>query len=766
MGVLIGCRALKFVEKELRVPISRRTIWTDSECVLHWLKSTKKLKVFVENRLKEIRSCDDTSFRYVASKDNPADFATKEHDVTSVLNGTLWWNGPQWLQLSESEWPEGNVPNVSPEVLQKVDTETKGEDPMYHLSLFAGEDSSERQDEKVENLESPFGLKAEDFSSLTRLLRITAYAQRFMSKLKGTSAERESLTNAEIQAAKLTWDTFVQKRNFMEVYQAIKSNKKNELKEKLGLKIDDKGLLRCHGRFCNAELFNDAVHPKLLPRKDPYTDLVVNALHKSLMHARQKQTLAQLRMEYWITHGLTEVKRILTSCRVCRRYEGGPFPTPEMPPYPKARVAQYAAFTYVGVDYLGPLYVKNGSGEVTKVWICLFTCLTSRAIHLEVIRNMTAEQFMYGLRRFIAKFGKPKRITSDNAPQFKLTKTALDKLWLHAVSDEDVQSYIATQGIEWTFIPELSPWMGGFYERMVGLVKRALKKSIGKVCLTFEQLRTILTEVQAVINSRPLTYIGGDFEERWTICPADFLTMNPKTGAPEMIENDNNDPDFRLETMSSAEQILDMWKKGQSHLKQFWKLWTEDYMLSLRERTQTHLKGPRIKSKFYPTIGDVVLIKENLPRGAWKAARIQELKRSSDGNYRSAKLILPNKKAIMRPVSLLYPLECAESDHDEAENGDTAKIGGTSRNIKETNQRTRSSTQSQIRHSHHHEGSNQNRNEIESKSNRNRIKINSRSNQNPIRIESNRSDREVDPKPRRKAAMVARDRLSVLARQE
>ncbi len=178
-----------------------------------------------------------------------------------------------------------------------------------------------------------------------------------------------------------------------------------------------------------------------------------------------------------------------------------------------------------------------------------------------------------------------------------------------------------------------------------------------------------------------------------------------------MNEDDTEDPDFRLETMSSAEQILDMWMKGQSHLKQFWKLWTEDYMLSLRERTQTHLKGPRIKAKFYPQIGDVVLIKESLPRGSWKTARIQELKRSSDGNYRSAKLILPSKKAIVRPVSLLYPLECApENDHEEAENGDTAEIGGTTRNIKETNRRTWPLTRIEIRgHGHRDKGPNNNK---------------------------------------------------------
>jgi len=219
---------------------------------------------------------------------------------------------------------------------------------------------------------------------------------------------------------------------------------------------------------------------------------------------------------------------------------------------------------------------------------------------------------------------------------------------------------VATQGIEWTFIPQLSPWMGGFYERMVALVKRSLKKSIGKVCLNFEQIRTILSEAQAVINSRPLTYVGSEFDERWTLCPADFLSLNPKTGIPAINEENHDDPDFRNEKMSSAEELLLTWKKGQSHLQQFWKLWYDDYLLNMRERTQRFLKGPRIQSQMFPQLGDIVLIKENLPRGTWKIAKIIQLNQSSDSHYRSAQLRLPNKKIFTRAVAHLYPLECAE----------------------------------------------------------------------------------------------------------
>ena len=186
------------------------------------------------------------------------------------------------------------------------------------------------------------------------------------------------------------------------------------------------------------------------------------------------------------------MKKAIHGCGICKRFQGGPFKLPSMSPWPRKKVGKCALFTYTGLDYFGPLYIQDKSSK-EKVWMCLFTCVTVRVIHLELIKDMTAEQFLLALRRFIARRGKPTQIILDNAPQFKLAKTAIDKAWKETVSNDDVQSYTANQGIEWNFIVELAPWMGGFYERLVGTVKGALKKSIGKICLTEKKLETFLT---------------------------------------------------------------------------------------------------------------------------------------------------------------------------------------------------------------------------------------------------------------------------------
>ena len=136
-----------------------------------------------------------------------------------------------------------------------------------------------------------------------------------------------------------------------------------------------------------------------------------------------------------------------------------------------------------------------------------------RAIHLEIVADISADECLLVLRRFIARRGTPREIILDNAPQFKLTKSAMDTAWEKIVKDPTVQSYVAERRTKWTFIVELSPWMEEFYERLVGICKMALRKSIEKLKLTILQLQTFLAETEAIINSRPLVYVGEDLND-------------------------------------------------------------------------------------------------------------------------------------------------------------------------------------------------------------------------------------------------------------
>ena len=261
--------------------------------------------------------------------------------------------------------------------------------------------------------------------------------------------------------------------------------------------------------------------------------------------------------------------------------------------WPNSKVIRSLPFQYTGLDYFGPLNIKCGNhADRRKVWVCLFTCVAVRTIHLEIVADLSAEKFL-ALRRFIARRGKPQQIVLDNAPQFKLTKSSVDVAWENPVRDPDIQLHIAEQRIKWSLIVQLSPWMGGFYERLVGISKMALRKAIGKTCLTMLQLQTFLTETEAIINSRPLVYLGEDLNDSTALTPSHFLSPNTKTGTPLIINDDNiADPTYFPAKISSKETLLNIWKKGQNLLEAFWQLWGDDYLLRLRERSQINLKSP------------------------------------------------------------------------------------------------------------------------------------------------------------------------------
>ena len=287
----------------------------------------------------------------------------------------------------------------------------------------------------------------------------------------------------------------VQQRRYADVFHAITKRQQNGLTKQLGLTPNEYGILTCHGRFLNAEISEDAKYPKLLPRHEYFTRLIIQEVHERLIHAGISHTLSSLRQEYWLPQGRAEVRACLHHCLICRRHEGPSFRLPKMPPWPRQRVSESLPFQFVGLDYLGPVFVKEGT-VMNKMWICLFTCLAIRAVHLEWVRSLSAEHFLLCLRRFMARRGRPELIICDNAAQFKLAKTVIDEQWRQITVDEELVSYLSNNGIKWKFTTALAPWQGGFYERLVGLVKRSLRKGIGLKRLTLDQFVVIVMDME------------------------------------------------------------------------------------------------------------------------------------------------------------------------------------------------------------------------------------------------------------------------------
>ena len=588
--------------------------------------------------------------------------------TSNLCENESWWKGPKWLKSNPKEWPTFES-SLDQRANEECETEVRKSKTEISLTQHTGQEADQKQSNTI--LCGPLGIQSKDFSTVTRLLRVTALALRFVQKLRKKHADHGPVKAEEIQQAEVLWLKSVQSSEFKHVLDAIKGGTETSIQKQLGLYLDEKGLLRCKGRLENANLCESARLPILLPKGDWYTHLVISKTHKETLHSGVSQTLAATRMRFWIPHGRATVKRVLNTCSVCRRFEGGPYKMPPLCSYPKARVTDSRPFSRVGLDYMGPLYIKTESCN-SKVWICLFTCLVTRAIHLELVCDMTTEEFLLCFKRFISTRGTPSEIISDNAKQFRTASNVLDRVWNQIHTSEDIASYVSDAGIQWKFNVELAPWMGGFYERLIALVKRSMRKTIGRRLLTLIQMQTLIKEIEAVLNSRPLVYVGEDVNSNIPITPAHFLTLNPKLGIPET--EITKDPDY-LPVVSTAEKVLKIWRKGQELVDMFWKIWQHEYLTSLRERTQTKLKDGRVHSHNSPNVNDVVLIKEETARGNWRFGRIKQLVKSRDGLVRSAKIELASGKEIGRPVNLLYPLELSyESSHVDKTPNEVEKL--------------------------------------------------------------------------------------------
>ena len=426
-----------------------------------------------------------------------------------------------------------------PNDIQCSDSERKpdnSDQERKHCVFEASEVSTEKEKQTIK--EPPCTIQYKQYSLVTKLFRVTDYVLRFIGKLRKQTSESVSLTVNEIQKAEQMWISYVQHQHYSKVFESVGDKTFMNLKRQLGLYVDEKGIIRCRGRFENAWFAEGTKYPVLLPKSDYLTRLIIKKTHKDNLHSGVSQTLANIRYTFWIPQGRSTVKSVLRICNKCRRCEGGPYRLPPFAPFPTSRVTESVPFKRTGIDYFGPLYIKTRQGQ-QKVWICLFTCLVTRGIHLEVTTDMSTEQLLLCLRRFIAIRGTPVGIISDNASQFKAASDMMKQVWQGTVKNEDIQSYVTTKKIKWRFITEMAPWMGGFYERLIEIVKRSLRKSIGRRLLELALLQTLMKEAESVVNSRPLVYVGDDINSSIALTPNHFLSNHQTTGIPENETKDD-----------------------------------------------------------------------------------------------------------------------------------------------------------------------------------------------------------------------------------
>uniref|UniRef100_A0A914ELN7 Integrase catalytic domain-containing protein n=1 Tax=Acrobeloides nanus TaxID=290746 RepID=A0A914ELN7_9BILA len=619
LGVLAGVRALNFVLQELDLRIEKTYLWSDSKCVIAWiLNLSVPQSVFVENRLQEIRAARIDEFRYVPSSENSSDIGTRGMTIEELSTSDLWWYGPKWLQLEPENWPampeqEQLKPEFWIDAKCEIDAVVASVVPLDSTGPVESSGTAETTTTSV--------IEFERFGSWERLVRAMAFVLRFA--VKKAYRDKGDLTIDELWRAE---------KRLIQQAQREHPPKHKEIVS-FDLQRDEDGIWRAYGR-----------------------------LGRSSLH-----TLAELRRNFWIPSGMATVKRAIYGCKNqraflgqclgCRRALLKPFELPQMSELPAERVTRSVPFTFIGLDNFGPMYTKDSkdSKEPMKIWGLILTCMATRAVHLELVRDLTPHAFILALRRAFGRRTIPRMIVSDNSTTFKPSAKAVENLWDTMKQADETTEFFSKNRIQWKFIPEKAPFFGGFYERLIALIKNVLRRTFGRRCLIRDELATILVEIESIVNSRPLCYVPDDPTSR-VLRPIDLINPGAQVGIP-LLENKPTDPEF-IPKLDSVEKIIHEFKKTSKITDEFYYVWEKDYLSALRERAIHQHDQPKSLARFTPLVNEIVLLKdENQPKIHWNLGRVMELVKSADGEVRVARVKTSIGHVLTRPINLLYPLE-------------------------------------------------------------------------------------------------------------
>ncbi|CAK9813845.1 hypothetical protein ANTPLA_LOCUS8006 [Anthophora plagiata] len=622
-GALLLSSLATTVQRALHVKVNRSIFWTDSTIVLHWINtSPHSLKTFVANRVSEIQTRTSiTDWRHVRTEDNPADLISRGQSAVEFLQPSIWQQGPAWLKEEESHWPTWDIkrPTTDPEQKTAVCLITTPID----TSLL------------------------ERYSSWGKLQRIIARCLRW----KRCNTQKGPLTVTELRQAHNRIIKLIQGLHFPEELQCLAKEKSNCITgklQRLNPFVDQDGVLRVGGRLKHSLMPFSKKHPIILP-KTFVTRLIIENEHQIHLHAGVQATLYAVREKYWPIDGRGQVWKAIKNCIRCCRAQ--PLPTDYvMGDLPATRVIETRPFTNTGVDYCGPFFIKekqHRNRNRVKVYIAVFVCLAVKAVHLELVSDLTSEAFIAALRRFIARRGFCVSIQSDNGTNFVGANNELRELYDLLRSDDHinkVQTFLSNRLIQWHFIPPQAPHFGGLWEAAVKSLKYHLTRVVGAELFTFENFNTLVIEVESILNSRPLTPISSDPNDLLVLTPGHFLIGDSLMSLRER--------DFR----DVPTNRLSHWQQIQKVKQFFWARWHREYLNELTTRSKWSSGSHNI------TKGAIVLLREdNIPPTQWALGRVTQIHPGSDGIVRAV-TVKTATSVLVRSVKKLAPLPIEVKD--------------------------------------------------------------------------------------------------------
>ena len=606
------------LKKELGIALEPSQFWTDSTTVLRYISNEeKRFQTFVANRVAEIRGRTEVQdWHYVPTAQNPADDASRG-SLPQEWCKERWLTGPAFLQDPPELWP------ASPllETVEDEDPEVKAA-PVCLAAAEEGEDPLERL--------------LRYFSDWTRMRKAVARLLLCRDALLRRGTCTRALTPQDLERAERAIIRHVQLSAFPDEMRALEEGRKLPAKSRLKPhtpKLTD-GLMVSAGRLKHSSLPECAVCPFLLPASHPVATVIARHHHIRTGHAGRDFTLAETRQRFWILRARHMIQRMIGKCVTCRR-RAAQANTQQMADLPEDRVAPGGpAFVDVGVDYFGPFYTTRGRARLRR-YGCIFTCLSSRAVHLEMAHDLTTSSFINCLTRFISRRGKPTKIRADNGTNFTGAERELREA-VEGLDQDAISRDLLSQEIEWDFNPPHASHMGGVWERQIRSVRRVMAGLAGQDRFTDETLHTLMVAVEGILNNRPLVPVTEDPQSLEALTPNQLLMVRNNRGPA----GEFNRPDLRRR-----------WRMVQYWANIFWQRWLREYLPTLRRRTKWMDPERNV------TVGDLVLVIDyTAPRDDWKLGRVVETLPGDDGLVRRARVFTGNRE-LLRPISRLCVLE-------------------------------------------------------------------------------------------------------------
>ncbi|XP_051159301.1 uncharacterized protein LOC127280387 [Leptopilina boulardi] len=619
-------RLVNYVQRTLELCQVPVFLWTDSSVALTWINShPSRWKEFVHNRVSSIHDLvPQGQWRFIKGKENPADCASRGLSIQQLSQHHLWWNGPPWLKDIKENWPSSTSRSDSSAQVEErpglTFTVTTSHPQLWDL--------------------------IHQYSDLHSLLKITSICLRFLAILK--RIPNSSLANPiglkDLDLARTLWIKNIQVAYFSadikDLNRGTKFSRSHPL-SKLNPFIDHQGILRVGGRLKHSSLDYESKHPAILPKDSPLTRLLIADAHSRTLHGGTQLTLTHLRNSYWIIGGRQPVRSFILKCIPCAR-QRGIRAQQLMGQLPLERITPSRPFLTSGVDYAGPITLKSWTGRGAKTkkgWICLFVCFSSSALHLEVVTDYSTNGFLAAYRRFVSRRGICQTLYSDCGTNFIGADTTLKQLFKDGSQEaKELSQLLIKDGTSWKFNPPAAPHMGGKWEAAVKSIKYHLRRTIGETILTYEEFTTLLTQIEAVLNSRPLEPLTEDPDDLSVLTPGHFLIGEPLTSIPE--------PSL-LDLKTSR---LTRWKLIQQQAQFFWAKWSTCYLQQQLAISKWHHPTHQIK------VGSLVLLTdERFPPSKWPLARVTALHPGKDGLTRVVSIKTATTH-LKRPITKLAVL--------------------------------------------------------------------------------------------------------------